>query len=140
MSSKSAKGISVRRGAGATGKEATIFPLRRSVAEWIRLNGDQHCHYFSYLIFFFFLPIVHYEERKSVLQTHIQKWAIYIKKKRILYTNFCSKYTIYFENFGKYTMYFCLKKYIQYIFRIYFKKLLTITVNANCVFYFVLSI
>ena len=50
------------------------------------------------------------------------------QKKYIIYniqilTDFCSKYTIfiYFENFGKCTIYSCFKKYIQHNFRICLK-------------------
>ena len=55
------------------------------------------------------------------------------KKKYMIYNiliHFCSKYTIYiyFENLGKYAIDSCLKRYIQYTFRIYIKKLLIIAV------------
>ena len=66
-----------------------------------------------------------------------------IHKKYIMYniqilTDFCSKYTIYiyFENFGKHTIYNILLS--QKVYSIYFqnilKKLYTITVNINRIF------
>ena len=65
-------------------------------------------------------------------------------KKSILYTIF--RYSQIFAENGQYTydlrileniqctVYSCLKKYIQYTFKMYFKKLLITTVNINCKF------
>ena len=70
-----------------------------------------------------------YKIRNSCLESKQQRWAIYIRKN--IYTiyryskffaqNIQSRYTLRILKNIQYIMYSCLKKYIQYTFRIYFK-------------------
>ena len=62
---------------------------------------------------------------------HKKKYIIYNIQ---IYTNFCSKYTIYiyFENFGKYTL--ASKSTFNILSEYTLKNLIIITVNTNCIF------
>ena len=67
---------------------------------------------------------IHKKKVYDIQCTDTHRFSLKIYNVQI-FTDFSSKCTIctYFENFGKYTIYSCLQKYVQCTFIVYIKKL-----------------